>query len=120
MSYLAKAKTLNSFSSFTSLRARSQKDPTHPPGHASQERAGPNELNELNELSPDARCRWCDQIIDWRRGLGLAFADGIVAHVACDDEREIERYLAAGRRAVESPDALADPAELMLQPGGLS
>jgi hypothetical protein len=28
---------------------------------------------------------------------------------------EVDRLLAAGRRAVEVPDALADPAEVMLQ-----
>ena len=34
-------------------------------------------------------------------------------------ERQVARLLAAGRRAVESPDALADEAEVMLH-GGLS
>ena len=60
-------------------------------------------------------CRHCGGDIDWCRGLGLAFADGTIAHVACDDGAEVARLLEAGRRVVESPDALADPAELMVR-----
>lgn len=36
-------------------------------------------------------CRHCGEPIDWRRGLGLAFADGSVAHLVCDNEVEIAR-----------------------------
>src|SRR5215211_3466693 len=110
VSYLAKAKTLSSFTSFDSLRRKSENGPSASPsssGPAPSKGAQPYELNEVNELSPATRCRWCDEAIDWPAGAGLAFGDGSVAHVACDDEREVERLLAAGRRAVESADALA-------------
>ena len=49
---------------------------------------------------------------------GLVFADGTAECMRCE-AREVERLLAAGRRAVESPDALADPAEVMLRAGSV-
>ena len=60
-------------------------------------------------------CRYCEDAIDWRRPHAVAFADGTGAHLACYEEAEVARLLEAGRRAVESPDALADPAEAMLK-----
>src|SRR3954454_16206075 len=48
------------------------------------------------------------------RGSLLVFGDGTAECMACAD-REVGRLLAGGRRAVESPDALADPAEAMLR-----
>jgi hypothetical protein len=53
--------------------------------------------------------------VDWTRPGGLAFLDRSSAHVRCYEEAEVARLLAAGRRAVASPDALADPAEVMLR-----
>jgi hypothetical protein len=57
--------------------------------------------------------------MDWRSGNALAFADRTSAHLTCADETEAARPLAAGQRAVNSPDALADPAEVMLHGGPL-
>ena len=48
------------------------------------------------------------------RGSLLVFGDGTAECMACAD-REVGRLFAAARRAVESPDALADPAEVMLR-----
>ena len=60
-------------------------------------------------------CRGCGSRILWPVvGAGLIFADGTAECMACAD-REVGRLLAAGRRAVESPAALADEAEQMLQ-----
>jgi len=56
--------------------------------------------------------------MDWHSGNALAFGDRTSAHLTCADAFEVARLLAAGRRAVDSPDALADPAEVMLH-GGL-
>jgi hypothetical protein len=74
---------------------------------------------ELIRLLDGGLCRHCGEGIDWRAGHGLAFADGAVAHVACADQLEVARLLAAGQRAVLSPDALADEAEVMLHGGPL-
>jgi hypothetical protein len=60
---------------------------------------------------PD-RCRCCGEPIVWSRPGAIAFADGGSAHVACYERAEAARIRAAARRAVESPDALADEAEL--------
>ena len=46
-------------------------------------------------------------------GIDLRRHGGALAHVPCADGFELERLLAAGGRAVNSPDALADPAEVM-------
>ena len=54
----------------------------------------------------------------WPRPSGIVFADGTAECSRCE-AREVERLLAAGRRAVESPDALADPAETMLRTGSV-
>ena len=67
------------------------------------------------DLFAGDRCRYCGHPIDWRRPSSVAFADGTAAHLACYEEAEVARLLEAGRRAVESPDALADPAEAMLK-----
>jgi hypothetical protein len=61
------------------------------------------------------RCRRCGGEIDWRVPGSLAFADGSAAHGACDEQAELVCLAAAGRRAVASPDALADQAEVMLR-----
>ncbi len=73
---------------------------------------------ELVQLLDGSLCRLCFEHMEWRSGNSLAFADGTAAHLTCADQLEAARLLAAGRRAVSSPDALADPAEIMLH-GGL-
>jgi hypothetical protein len=88
-------------------------------GHGQEQMNTPPQRERQNEHAVNNRCRHCGDLIVWRRGLGLAFADGTVAHVACDDTVEVARLLAAARHAV-NPHLAADPAELMLQPGGLS
>jgi hypothetical protein len=67
-----------------------------------------------SELARSDRCRHCGELLDWRRPGAAPFADGSGAHVACYEQAEINRLLAAGRRAVESADALADPCEVAL------
>jgi hypothetical protein len=82
----------------------------------------PDLLEELRHRKPallailtgDA-CRHCEGAIDWRRTHSVAFADGTGTHLGCYAEPEVARLLEAGRRAVESPDALADEAEAMLK-----
>ena len=69
---------------------------------------------QLAEQPLNNSCRQCGEPIDWRRGLGLAFADGTVAHVACDDAVEEARLRRAGRRAV-NPDLVGDPGEIMIR-----
>jgi hypothetical protein len=64
-------------------------------------------------------CQHCGEGIDWQAGHSLAFADGALAHVACADAFEVARLRTASRRTVDSPDALADPAEVMLHGGPL-
>jgi len=60
-------------------------------------------------------CRYCEDRIDWRRPSCVAFGDGTSAHLGCYEEAAVARLLAAGSRAVESPDALEDSAEVMLR-----
>jgi hypothetical protein len=71
-------------------------------------------------LSGDA-CRQCGVPLPSPAPLGtlLVYGDGTAECVGCAD-REVGRILAAAEQAVASPDALNDPAELMLQPGGLA
>ena len=68
-----------------------------------------------NEHGVNNECRHCGEPIDWRRGLGLAFADGTVAHLACDDASEVAGIWAAAERVTQSPEALVDSAEVMLR-----
>jgi hypothetical protein len=87
-------------------------------------RVGPELLARLRGHKPaviaiatGAACRFCRALVDWREPGGIAFADRRAAHVTCYERAEVERLLAAGRRAAESPDALADEAELLLLQG---
>ena len=73
---------------------------------------------ELVELLRGDRCRWCGDRLAWPGPAGIVFADGTAECMQCE-AREGERLMAAGRRAVDSPDALADPAEVMLHGGPL-
>jgi hypothetical protein len=58
-------------------------------------------------------CRCCGGLIDWRRD-GVAFADGTAAHVLCEDRWHAELARRQAARAL-TPEALADPAELMIR-----
>lgn len=86
----------------------------------------PELLARLREFKPaiieilkgDA-CRWCGVPLNWPRPVGITFADGTAECMMCADA-EVERIWRAAERATQSPDAHADPAELMLQPGGLA
>jgi hypothetical protein len=68
---------------------------------------------EVLELLTGHRCRCCGEPIDWRRPGGVAFADGLSAHVDCYDEAEIARLLEAGRRAVEGAVLTNDDGEIL-------
>jgi hypothetical protein len=96
------------------LRWMGEQEP--PPALLAQ--LGAHKAEIAGMLAGDA-CRHCGGAIDWRRPGALAFADGSGAHVACHEQAEIARLLAAGRRAVESADALADPGEVALHGEGL-
>jgi hypothetical protein len=54
--------------------------------------------------------------MSWPRPVGAMFADGTAAHHASYERAEIERIRRRAERDF-SPDALADEAEVMLQPG---
>ena len=69
---------------------------------------------ELIEILRGDRCRRCAERLAWPAAAGITFADATSECMACAD-REAGRLLAAGQRAVESVDALADPAEVMLR-----
>jgi hypothetical protein len=60
---------------------------------------------ELLALLVGERCRRCGARMAWPGPAGVVYANGEAEHHAC-------RLWAAARRAVESPDALADEAEL--------
>jgi hypothetical protein len=84
-------------------------------------RVGPQTVLRLRSLKHEIvallsgdTCLHCERRIDWTRPDGVVFADNTAAHLHCYQRTEVERLLAAGRRAVESPDALADPAEVGL------
>lgn len=55
---------------------------------------------QLAEQPLNNRCRHCGETINWRHGFGLAFLDGTVAHLACDDavEEELQRTARARRQ----------------------
>jgi hypothetical protein len=53
--------------------------------------------------------------VRWDRPGGVVLADESVAHVACYERAEVDRLLAAGGRALLSPDALEDEAELTVR-----
>jgi hypothetical protein len=64
-------------------------------------------------------CRSCGERLAWPGPAGIVLGDGTAECMPCAD-REVWRLLAAAERVVASPNALADPAELMLRPGGLT
>ena len=89
--------------------------------NAPADRLAPELVMELRDRKPQViallngeTCIHCEGPIDWRRPTCVAFGDGTGAHLACYEEAELARLLAAGKRAAASPEALADPAELTL------
>jgi hypothetical protein len=69
-------------------------------------------------LSGDA-CRRCGDPLAWPAPVGITFDDGTSECMRCADA-EVERIWRAASRVTSAPAALADEAELMLQPGGLT
>jgi hypothetical protein len=66
---------------------------------------------ELAALLTGRACRRCGEPIDDQGpNPWLAFADRTAAHEACEDRWEIERV----QRCVFAPEAMADPAEVMI------
>ena len=61
-----------------------------------------------------ARCRWCGDWLAWPGPSGVVLGDGAAECMPCAD-REVWRLMMAGDRAVHSPDALADAAEVMIR-----
>ena len=70
---------------------------------------------EVVELLRGDRCRWCGGHMGWPAPVGVVEGTGASLHHHCYHTAEVERLLAAGRRAAASPDALADPAEVLLR-----
>ena len=66
------------------------------------------------EILKADRCRWCGEPLGWPRPAGVVLGDGLAECMPCVD-REVGRIWASAQRAVESPDALTDPAEVMLR-----
>jgi hypothetical protein len=60
---------------------------------------------ELLEILRGDRCRRCGERMDWPDPVGVVYADGEAEHHAC-------RIWAAAERAILSPGALEDEAEL--------
>ena len=69
---------------------------------------------EIVEILKGDRCRWCGELLAWPGPAGVVFGDGTAECMPCVD-REVSRIRASAERAVASPDALADPAEVMLR-----
>ncbi|HEX6013993.1 MAG TPA: hypothetical protein VFY87_19790 [Geminicoccaceae bacterium] len=77
------------------------------------DRAPPTELleglrahkSEILELLRGERCRGCGERLAWPAPVGVVHGDGQASCLPC-------YYEAAAKRAVLSPDVLADPAEL--------
>jgi hypothetical protein len=70
--------------------------------------------SEIVEILSADRCRWCGEPLAWPGPAGIMLADGTAECMPCADG-EVWRLMAATERAVASPDALADPAEVMLR-----
>jgi hypothetical protein len=63
---------------------------------------------ELIEILRGDRCRRCGEPLAWPAPVGVVYSDGSAEHHHC-------RLFAAAERAVLSPDALADEAELTVR-----
>ena len=66
------------------------------------------------DMAQSDTCLQCSSRIGWPQPDGVVFADGNAIHPGCYEQAEVDRLLETGRRSVESPDALTDPAEVML------
>ena len=69
---------------------------------------------EIVEILSADRCRWCGEWLAWPEPAGVTLDDGIAECMPCAD-REVWRLIAAAERVVNSPDVLADPAELTIR-----
>jgi hypothetical protein len=69
---------------------------------------------EIVEILNANRCRLCGEPMAWPGPVGVTLADGTAECMACF-EGEAWRILAAADRAVNSPAALADEAEVMIR-----
>ena len=69
---------------------------------------------EIVEILRADRCRWCGEPLRWPGPAGVVLGDGLAECMPCVD-RQVGRVWGAAERAVESPDALSDPAEVMLR-----
>src|SRR4051794_13585517 len=76
---------------------------------------------EIAAILSGGACRTCGVPLPSSAppGVLLVYADRTAECMGCAD-REVGRLLAAAERVVSSPDALADPAEMMLQHDGLT
>ena len=63
---------------------------------------------EIVEILDGNRCRRCGERMRWPEPDGVVYADGTAEHHQC-------RLFAAAERAVLSPDALGDEAEVMVR-----
>lgn len=69
---------------------------------------------EIIEILRGDRCRLCGAPLPWPEPAGIVLIDGTAECMPCAD-RGAWRVLAAAERAVASPDALADEAELTIR-----
>ncbi len=67
----------------------------------------------LFDLLTGRACRRCGEPIVDRRPDWLAFADSTAAHVVCEDRWYVEDVKRRAQKAF-SPEAMADPAEVMV------
>ena len=66
------------------------------------------------ELLRGDHCRHCGGRIAWPAAGGVTFADDAAAHIACYEQAEVDRILAAAHRAV-APHLAGDTAEVTLR-----
>jgi hypothetical protein len=69
---------------------------------------------EIVEILGGNRCRWCGEPLAWPGSAGVILADGAAECMCCAD-REVWRMTTAAKRAVSSPAAVADEAEVMIR-----
>ena len=74
---------------------------------------------EVAAIVAGRACCWCGSPLAWPGPVGVTFLDGRTECMRCADA-EVDRIWRAAERVTSSPDAMADEAELMLRPGGLS
>jgi hypothetical protein len=68
---------------------------------------------ELIEILAGDRCRYCGERIARLGPVGVVFADRTAAHVACFEQAEAERLLAAAERALAGVVSTSDHGELL-------